>query len=417
MKRKYLIIMMVTTMLMTLVGCSDKTTSDEYKVLDSMVMDHDTKGTTNKNSKLDIKMISETEGISGTMYNGGSLIKEKIIYYTMVQDESENKESQFPKWYLETIKVGDITDEKDKETELNKINWQDKNIEGRVLQDFNNSGEIRIIKDNKGYKFNSKGELEEIDAYETFIDKYGDNQSTVSTYVDGTIDLFWIEENGQNKVVLIDTIENKYYEISEEALSTIEDRRLNILGIEDNKIYASLEATSTSPYMRDASSIIGYFEDDKFTTILSSDIGINVNIIGGAIYSKGRILFSGYAEDKNGVWNYDVNTKKLVRQIDVSDETLFYFNLNPTKNRIMLTGSNFESDNHRFSMNLATINENLEVSSLTNIVSSKTKSGIKGLQGWSEDGTEFYLYTTLPEKGDVVGGVIDISYEVYKIIN
>lgn len=154
---------------------------------------------------------------------------------------------------------------------------------------------------------------------------------------------------------------------------------------------------------------------EEINSLTRNDIQIiDVKVIGGAIYSNGKILFSGYAEDKNGIWNYDINTKKLVKQIDVSDGSLFNFSLNPTKDKIMMTGGSYEEENIKFTMNLASINENLELSNLTSVVSSKNKNGIKSLAGWSDDGNEFYLYTSMQRYKDVIGPM-EISYEIYKI--
>lgn len=80
----------------------------------------------------------------------------------------------------------------------------------------------------------------------------------------------------------------------------------------------------------------------------------------------------------------------------------------------MMTGGSYEEENTKFTMNLASINENLEFSNLTSVVSSKNKSGIKSLVGWSDDGNEFYLYTSMQRYEDVIGPM-DTSYEVYKI--
>lgn len=415
MKIKYLLLTMLITTSINFFGCAANTSNDDKKVLDSIVLDEDTKGTKDENSTLNVEMIAKTEGITGSGYYWGTKVNGKIIYYAYLHNEEETKVSQFPKLYLDTVKVGEITEEKDSETGLNKINWIDKEISGKVLQDFNNIGDIRIINNNKGYKFNSNGELEEITAYQTLLDKFGDNHSPLATNANGTVDLFWVEEDGTEKVVLIDTEQDKYYEIGGDVVRSIGEGRLTILAIEDNRIYVFLEHISTATYKRDSASIIGYIEGDKFTDILSPNSSVNVNIIGGAIYSNGRILFSGYAEDKNGIWNYDIKSKKLVRQIDVGDETFFNFNINTTKDKVMLSGSNYLLGYNQFTMNLGVINDNLEISNLTNIVSTKTKSGIKALEGWSEDGNEFYLYTRLEEKSEEIGGLINISYEVYKI--
>lgn len=415
MKSKYLLLTMLITTSINFFGCTANTSNNDKKVLDSIVLDEDTKGTKDKNSTLNVEMIGKTEAITGSGNEWGTQMDGKIIYYNYIYNAEETIASQFPKLYLDTVKVGDITEDKDSETELNKISWKVKDISGNVLQDFSNTGDIRIINDNKGYKFNSNGELEEITAYKTLLNKYGDNHSPLETNRNSNVDLFWVEENGAEKVALIDTEHDKYYEISGQILKDIGDRRLTILGIEDNRIYVSLEDVSTSIFKRDNSSIIGYFEDDKFINVLSSNSGVNVSIIGGAVYSNDRILFSGYAEDKNGIWNYDIKNKKLVRQIDVSDETFFNFDINPTKDKIMLTGHDYLPESSEFTMKLGGINDNLEITNLTNVVSTKTKDGIKSLQGWSEDGSEFYLYTMLEDKSGESGSVINISYEVYKI--
>lgn len=425
MKRKCLIITMLIATTVSFVGCFEKNTEDGHQVLESIVLDHDAKATGSKNTKLDIEMIVKTEGISEEGNSWGTLINDKIIYYTIAPEEEGNANLTFQNWYLDSVRIGDITDDKDKETGLNKIKWQDIDLYGIVFQDYTNSREIRVIEDNKGYKFNSKGELEEIEVYEKFLKKYGEGNRQFVSYASGTIDLYGVGYDTEPKIVLLDIINNESYEIAVETFNDINDehfknipditdRTLVVLGVEDNRIYVSLEAISTSTYMREESSIIGYIEGNKFTPILSSNMGIDVNIIGGAIYSNGRVLFSGYAEDKNGIWNYDINTKKLVKQLDVSDGSLFNFSLNPTKDKIIMTGGNYEEENIKFIMNLASINKNLELSNLTSVVSSKNKSGIKSLAGWSDDGSEFYLYTSMQRYKDVIGPM-DTSYEVYKI--
>lgn len=415
MKRKLLIITMTITTLLTLVGCLDKVAKGDYEVLESIVLDNDAKDTSDKNSVLNVIMTAKTEGVNANriMFSGGCLIKDKIIYYTSKRGKEDNEN-----WYIDSLKFGEITDKKSLITGFNSINWEDKDIRGRVFQDLDISDEVRIVMNNKGYKFNSKAELEEIKAYEIFINKYGNKDRRLESYLNGTIDLYWIEE--ERKAVLIDNLEEKYYEISVDAFSNIssekigntEYKRLRILGIENNRIYVSIE--SKSAYMSEPS-IIGYVEENKFIEILSADIGINIDIRGGVIYSNNKILFSGYAEDKNGIWSYDINDKKLAMQIDVSDKTVFNFSLNPTKDKIMLTGQNDEP--YMNTMNLATINENLEISNLTNVESSKDPNGTKSISGWSDDGSKFYLWTRLPEKGNDIGGKpIYNSYEVYKIL-
>jgi len=415
MKNKYLLLTMLITTSINFFGCAANTSSNDNKVLDSIVLDEDTMGTKDKNSTLNVEMIDKTESITGVGHEWGTKINGKIIYYTYIYNEDGAQVTQFPKLYLDTVKVGYITADKDNNTGLNKINWEDKEIPGQLLQDFSGTGDIRIINDNKVYKFNSNGELEEITAYQTLLNKFGENHSPLETYANGTIDSFWVKENGVEKFSLIDTEQDKYYEVSSGVLRNIGGGKLTILDIKDNRIYLYLEYTEGSKYKIDGSSTIGYLEDGKFTNILSANNGVKVSIRGGAVYSNDRILFSGYAEDKNGIWNYDIKSKKLIRLIDVKDETFFNFDINPTKDKVILTGHNSLPGSSEFTMNLGVINDNLEISNLTNIISTNEKYGVKSLQGWSEDGTEFYLYTRLEGESEEIDDIVNISYEVYKI--
>lgn len=408
---------MIITSSISIFGCSNSIETKEDKVLDTIIVDEDTKSTTADNSELKIIMTAKTEGINvnGMASGFGIHCNGKIIYYTHSLENKEDTEVQFPKLTLDTLEIGKISDEKDSETGLNKINWEKKNESGRLLSPYMTYEIPRLLKDNKVYKFNTSGELEEITAYEPLVKKLGENLNRFEdSYLNGQIDLYWVGDTHSRAMGIVDTKENKYYEIDGEVLNVLTDRSISILGIENNKIYASL-TDSSAPYK----STIGYFENNEFTTLISPNNEINIDIKGDIIYSNGKILFSGYVENKNGIWNYDIESEKLFNELEIEDETFFNFNINKQKDKIALSGHDYTNGSNKYTLNIGLINENLEIDNLSNVIltESKSKSKIKSFEGWSEDGKLFYLNSSLPDEENVISNSVNISYEVYEIID
>lgn len=80
-----------------------------------------------------------------------------------------------------------------------------------------------------------------------------------------------------------------------------------------------------------------------------------------------------YKLNNNGIWNYDVKNRKLVRSINIEDDTAFNFSLNKDKDKIILESK--DSKNETISIGL--VNENLEISNLTSIFSTESEVEIK----------------------------------------
>lgn len=413
MKRKYLILIMTLTISVTIFGCTNNSVTNEDKVLDTIVIDENTNKTIVENSEFKIRMTAKTEKVDYINDSSQDIYGGNITYYTYSLENKEDIIQQFPKIKLDSLKIGKISDEKDIKTGLNKINWEKQNESGRILTDYMGGGVPRILKGGKVYKFNNSGELEEITAYEPIVKKRGDDINRFESYLNGRIDLYWIGGMNSRAMGIVDTEENKYYEIEGKELEEINDRKISILGIENNKIYVSL--TDTMP---DYKSTIGYFENNKYTKIISPDDGISMDIKGDIIYANGKILFSGYVEDKNGIWNYDIESKKIVREMDVDDETFFEIHLNKEKDKIALSGHDYDNGADKYTLNIGLIDKNLEISNLSNVFLAKNNSGNTGFKSWSEDGKSFYVSSWVEDdKEDEVLDDISISYEVYEINN
>lgn len=412
MKRKYLILIMTLTISITIFGCTNNDLTNEVKVLDTIAIDENTSETVSENSEFKVIMTSKTEKVDYINDSSQDIYDGNITYYTYSLENKEDSIQQFPKIKLDSLKIGKISDEKDVKTGLNKISWQKKNEDGRILTDYISGGVPRILKDGKVYKFNNSGELEEITAYKPLVKKLGQDINRFQSYLNGRIDLYWIGRMKSRAMRIVDTEENKYYEVDGKALEELNNRSISILGIENNKIYVSLTDTEA-----DYNSTIGYFEDNKYTKLISSDNGISMDIKGDIIYANGKILFSGYVEDKNGIWNYDIESNKIVREMDVEDETFFELHLNKEKNKIALSGHDYNNGSNKYTLNIGLIDENLEISNLSNVFLVENNSSNTRFKRWDKDGKSFYLSSLIQNNEEEISDDTNFSYEVYEINN
>ncbi|MGN0025394.1 MAG: hypothetical protein ACI33I_00120 [Clostridium sp.] len=282
MKNKKLLIglMLITSSVM--IGCSNKI-SNEEKVIDSVVIDEDAKETDNK---INISKVATTENLNGTL-NEEILIDEESLIKIQYSDgigyeEGEIYQSQFPKIYIDSLPIGTITEEV--KNKRNIINWRNKEINGQLIVDYMGSGDnFRIKKNDKVYILDKNYNLKEITAYKKLIEETNGNLNRFQSSEDGNLDIYFFDEgNGIEKMAIIDIINNKYYELTGEAIDIIKDKFRNVLAIDNEKIYILLEeGTSTT---------IGYIEDNKFNIVLDKKSGIDIWVQGGIIFSNNKIL-------------------------------------------------------------------------------------------------------------------------------
>lgn len=409
MRIKKLLIGLIFVTLNTGVGCSNSI-SKEDKVIDSIVIDEDAKGTASANNNFNVTKVLKTENLSGK--KNGAIIRnnDKLIEINYMTDHGEGDgtvyETQFPKLYIDSLDIGTITDEI--ENDRNIVNWENKEISGQLLVEYMGSGEyFKILKDNKVYTLDNNYNLKEITAYRKLLEDTDGNLNRFQQSHDGNLDIYFLDND---KIALIDTLNDKYYEISKKVLNKFEDRQLNILMVEDNRIYISLIDTTN-----EKSSIIGYIEDNKLNIFFDDESTIKVKITGDVIYSNNNILFSGYVEDNYGIWNYNIETKKLEKELELKYD-YSYFKINKDKNFIIITNTN---SNGSFNISLARISSSLKISNiqeLTNSVLPKiSDDNWLTIRGWSQEGNKFYVQYVNSKAVDGGTRIEDISYEIYEV--
>lgn len=408
MKKKILILILSAITILTM-GCSNNTLKDSTN--DSIVIDENTKETINNNSEIKVELASKIE------YPNSLTIMQKnpihINYYMDMDMDEEGNLSQSTKYKLYTLNIGTISEKKDKENKFNIIDWEDdKDIKGQILSDGPVADEVRIYKEGKVYKFKENGELQEIKAYEKLVKEHGENLGVFMVQGDGSIDL-WYSEGELNKCYIIDNEEDKFYEIDKNKIEELKDKPFSVITIEDNKIYIVLSNNENSDPLT-----IGYIENNKFYELISknkgvnivpSGYGINMNTI---IVSNNKILFSGLEED-NGIWSYDIEKEEFEKEIDIEEEKTIELFLSKDKKKIIIRTFNTNRDDNNddednYSISIGNVDENLEISNLTNVVSEKSTLSYRGFIRWSEDSSEFYLRHEDIENREK-------SFEVYRI--
>lgn len=423
MKRKLLLMLIIITISVVTISCSKKTSGIGDKTMTSVVIDEDTEKTTNSKNEIKVTLVAKTEkidtaetrqdGVKQKRKNNGIMttINGKIVEYRFSEIDNEDKMVEFPKLSLDELRIGTITDEKNEEG-FNKISWENKNIKGRLITPYEEEAEARILKNNKVYKIDINGELKEIGAYDNLVKEDGDNISGIMRF--GGFDLYgvWDELSKLEKVFVIDPEKNKSVTINGEVVYSMGGNGMTPLSIEGNKLYVGLYGDSGKE-----ATPVGYIENNIYTEIVSTTDGIKMEISGDMIYSNGRILFSGFAENKYGVWNYDIENKKLIRVLDVGENTVFTLNLNKQKNKVIIDGYDDKSEIGKYSMSIGEIDENLEISKLTNFISVDSHGIYKDFRGWSDDGREVYFYSAERKVDGGEAKLGDGYYEVYRIDN
>lgn len=407
---KKIFIGLIIITLSTGVGCSNSI-SKENKVIDTVVIDENAKGTDKSNNNFNVEKLLTTENLSGNK-NGAIIRKnDKLIEINYSSDYGEGEETiystQFPKLYIDSLDIGTITDKK--ENDRNIVSWENKDISGQLIVDYKGFTEnFRILKDDKVYMLDDNCETKEITAYKRLLEDTNGNIIRFQSSEDGKFDIYYFDKgNGIEKIAIIDTIRDKYYELTGEVIDVIKNNSISVLTNEDDKIYILFDnGTSTT---------IGYVEDNKFNTILDNKTGIDIWVQGGIVYSNNKILFSGFVEEKYGVWRYDLDTKELTKEVEV-DYLYSFLKINKEKDIILIENIGVQDERN---ISIANINDNLEISNIkdfTNIIlDNKNYSEGSSIKGWSNDGNKFYVQYINSNSSEGGLKIDDIYYEIYEV--
>ncbi|WP_195430225.1 hypothetical protein [Clostridium sp. D46t1_190503_E9] len=412
MKKKYLALLIVISTTMVPVGCSKVSSENVVLGTEKVVIDDNTKD--KKNEDFQIKKVAEIENLEPGPNNSMLYVNENIIQ--LIYQYSGNG--------IGEVRIGKLDSD-------NKINWTNKNADCEIYKNFIYNGiyPTKIKKDSKVYTVNKEGDLEELAGYTKFIEEHGNLLNYHYSYRNGTIDEVFFGSDQDPNLAIIDNQNEKYYVIPKELKRNDKEGALSeVLGIDGDRMYVSyvyadidnsisheVNKGDDVDISNEVKITVGYIENNKFTKILSEDDGIKINHGGEMIYENGRILFSGLAEGKNGIWNYDIDNKKLTKIVDVDSGTFFEFHINENKDKVVISSMKAASKSDEKQNNtliIANINDKLELTNITNIVTNTEERHYKGFAGWANDGETFYIKSTIYD-GNYNG---THNLEVYNII-
>ncbi|MGL5354227.1 MAG: hypothetical protein ACRDA5_13035, partial [Clostridium sp.] len=201
MKRKLLLILMIITTSLVTISCSEKAIGTVDKVVESVVIDDNTEETTNNKNEIKTTLIAKTEKVNNT-----ATINGKIVSYNFTVTNNEVGATGGEVLNLDELKIGTILDEKN-ENGLNKISWENKSIRGELLSDNAIASKIRILDNNRVYKIDGLGELNEIKAYEKIFEKKSYNLNSSRICSGETLDTY-NEPMGLNNMLRVIDVEN-----------------------------------------------------------------------------------------------------------------------------------------------------------------------------------------------------------------
>lgn len=399
---------MITSISLVTVSCSQKAIGTADKAVESVVIDENTKETTNNKNEIITTLVAKVEKVNSS----NSTINGKISSYNFTVTNNEVGATGGEILTLNQFKIGTILDDKN-EDGLNRISWEEKSIKGKLLSTRMMSGSTRILDNDKVYKSDSNGELKEIKSYQKIIKGNQNNLNYISPNLDGTLDMYY-EQSDLKKMSVIDVENDRYIEINGNELDILNGKLVDLLGVEGDRVYVRFYGMVPD----ETSTTVGYFENNIYSEIFSTTDIINMETMGDMIYSNGRILFSGLAENKNSIWNYDIENKRLVREIDVEGNTPVSLYPNKNKDKIIIRGMDYVDGKNMCKFSIAELDKNLEISKLTSVVSNGNETGyFKDFSGWSDDGNEFYLYLLVIDRETQQANYGYIYYEVYKVEN
>lgn len=410
MKIKFIIGSLIALSIFSM-GCSSNIS---YRDKDVIVIDYETKETSQENNKLELNLLYKTsveisydaqseESTSYFIKNNIFEFTIKPVYQTYAHDLKSTE--------IVKARMGKVDGTVDEDGFSNVI-WEDLDVTGDLLGERFGSEEFRIRSNDKIYNLNEDGELIKVKAYEN-IEKnllnemmlykkiYNENKEVV--YLQGFINIGVIDEDNDN-----------YLEIkNSEDFEGISENGFEIFGVEEDEIYLYSQKLKGHDKLE---LLLGYMKNNKFYKVFENE---NLTIVNQssinlynnqAILNNKKILFSGIVEGVNGIWNYDLESKRLSLQMELEQNVISSLYISPNKEKIIIATLTEGEEVVKVSDYIANINQNLEIKDISSVVYNMKSYEGKYFSGFSKDGKKIYYKSSNYEGNEIV-------YEVYEIKN
>lgn len=359
MKKKVIAVTLTLVAGSILFGCGG--TAQAINNNKTLIIDNDTKKVGSEGKALQISKENDINEIGDEIVEGDYIIK----YDTKEINKESHQIIQYPKLEIDKVNIGKIEED-------NEVKWSSKGIKGEIVKSYmneNNSG-VRVIKDKKGYRVEPDGELKEIKAYSQLL-QIDSSLNRYESYLNGRIDLFWL--NNDNKSIGVIDVENdKFYKVNLSKIKAVQDKRISIIGIENNRIYITLSDENSTD--------IGYFENNKYKSIMPKSKGVKIDFKGTALYSNEKILIPGSVDGNKGIWNYDIKNKKITKVAELDENDIYA--IDKVEDKIIITTSR--------EIRIGLIDDNMKISSLTE-VTTIDKDSMKNFAYYNNENGKLYI--------------------------
>ena len=414
MKKKWLVGIILATSVM-LYGCNATNMSQEVIVIDNEAIETIGK---NKSLALNLKfqgyIEKENEGSNSEEYEFYYFLEDSLFRFILKLDRKPMAQfgiQNIVKAEMRKINVSSRNED------LTSGEWKEIDITGNIMPGGLTSKTFKIRKDNKVYDLLADGSLKELEVYNeiySYIEDLpfseGINNSNLSTfYLDGF-----------NKQAIINEETNEYFEIEDiNSIENLPDTYFKIFHANKDRIYIyTLKDREKTNEL-----IIGYiennkfynlFENENFTIINQAEFNLNYDVV---IKDEDSILFAGIIDNVNGIWNYNLDTKKITLQMEIekgfgTGEMI----ISPNKESLIITNYRMNLNNSSISdtgkdenkiYSLAKLDENLEIKEILDITDKYKEIYF---DKFSEDGKKIYLRYFDEESNRMI-------YEIYEISN
>lgn len=416
-KRNKVFILVFIALITSLVGCNKYINNNSKEII---VIDEEAKDSNKDKGDISVNLIYKVKNYGEHInqsenfdnYKLMTIKQEELINFTLEVDKDE-----YFKYDILSVDRGEIQDEKDEEG-FNIINWKEDELKGSLILNLLNNNDFRIYNNEKIYNLNNDFKLKEIEAYENI------NKEEIEYYIGNSgIDVI----SNESKYEIIDLKEEKYYKIDdiEEVLKGQypkgdEYQNHNILSVEEDKIYLVLRDKNREgkPLFK-----IGYIENNKFHVIVDKEIleieAYNEYTIGRdeAIIRGNNILFCGTVNGVSGIWNYNILTNEIALEMETKKESSISISISPDNSKLLISVLNSKENEKEeleasFGIYIGILNENLEVSKITNVtIGDASSKYFKFSDGFSEDSKNFYLKCYESNRNSIS------HFEIYEIVN
>lgn len=401
MKKKILLILIIATGLINMTSCKANLSSKQNNNSRTIVIDEDTKKTSETNSSLKITRVALSENINDRVTSNEKtdgfkkvLIKDKLLYFK--SSNKDDRVSQFQPFYIDKAEFGDITEKKDKGGKYNIIKWEElNNIKGQLLSEYmEEHGAIRILDTNKVYTIDQNGALREIESYRKLINEGIEIGVGIETGKNGELDIYRGQDSKEGKLKslkIIDTEKDKFYEVKGKDIESLNEVRIDVIDIDKEKIYVKISNLNDDGYK------FGYFEGDTFKELISSKDNIKIKTSNNILYLNNHILFFGEVDGKEGLYNLDLTSKNITKIMEIQDQI---GELKPTLNYDKVAITTFKKKDNgeyiRVNLYIAKMDKNLYLSNIT-VVNSAITVTKDYFAGWISSGDGFYIATFVEE--------------------